>query len=1037
MKKLVLYFFLLFLTGYALGQSNLSLTFTAIENTSYIQLDSLRVINRTQDCDTVLYWPDTSLNLSYIGIAELQKQVARLRVFQNYPNPVKEKTVVSIYLPDNDEIVILITNVIGKTEIKNSFSLEEGIHNFQFTPGNNQLYIFTVISKYGTGSIKILCSHSLNHKYPELDYTGTGTKKSTSQQKAILIKQNFNFNPGDEILICGHYDTLESGMLDYPHTSKDYTFQFAFKIPCPGIPTVDYGGQTYNTVQIGNQCWLKENLNIGEMLTNGNAANNGIIEKYCANQNPENCDIYGGLYEWDEMMQYTTQPGARGICPEGWHIPTNEEWKILLGTTDTEFPIGDAIWDSEFIVGFDAGKNLKSDTGWYNNGNGVDLFGFTGLPGGNIDAFLTSRAYFWSSIEYDDSGAWWMMLSYSSDLPRHFYNWKYRGCSVRCIKDNTKSTPNAAFSATPYSGPAPITISFADESVNNPTSWFWDFGDGNTSTEQHPEHTYDEAGDYTVSLTASNDAGSDTEMAINFINVTVGADISPCPGIETVEYGGQVYNTVLIGTQCWLKENLNIGEMITIDNDMEDNGIIEKYCYFNMPERCDEYGGLYQWDEVMQYSTQEGAQGICPDGWHIPTDADWKILEGTVDSEYEVGHPEWDENAWRGYDVGYRLRKQNGWPSNGNNLFGFSALPGGKVNINEGFQYLGSDAHWWASTEGPSEGAYWRMLYYEYSMVNRSGYPNKLNGYSVRCIKDNNPNSPNASFSAEPTIGDAPLTVSFMDESTNNPTSWQWNFGDGTASSEQNPEHIYQNPGQYTVYFSASNEFGSDIYFQQNYIHVTSGIGTGEPCPGSETVEYGGQVYNTCLIGNQCWLKENLNIGEMINSENTMEDNQIIEKYCQYNNVDYCNSHGGLYNWNEMMQYNTQPGARGICPEGWHIPTDEEWKVLEGTVDSQFPEGDPEWDNMGYRGYDVGKNLKTSYGWQNGIGTNLYHFGALPGGYFSGLFNHLGFSGYWWTSNEYSESNANGRYLYELNDGSSRNSEPKGCSYSVRCIKDQ
>ena len=102
---------------------------------------------------------------------------------------------------------------------------------------------------------------------------------------------------------------------------------------------------------------------------------------------------------------------------------------------------------------------------------------------------------------------------------------------------------------------------------------------------------------------------------------------------------GQSYNTAKIGDQCWMAENLIIGTRINGVDDQINNADIEKYCYDDIEDSCDVYGGLYQWDEIMQYTTSPGVQGICPTGWHIPTDDEWKILEGTVDSQYGVGDP--------------------------------------------------------------------------------------------------------------------------------------------------------------------------------------------------------------------------------------------------------------------------------------------------------------------------------------------------------------------------------------------------------------
>ncbi len=181
--------------------------------------------------------------------------------------------------------------------------------------------------------------------------------------------------------------------------------------PCPGIPTVTYEGQIYNTVLIGEQCWLKENLNVGIMINDyENMTDNGVIEKYCYDNNIENCDEYGGLYQWDEMMQYVTTTFTQGICPPGWHLPHDYEWKILEGTVDSQYPVGNQVWDFEGFRGFDAGLNLKSTYGWFNNGNGTDIFGFKALPGGIREHFATfdSLSYktsFWCSLEVDPAYA--------------------------------------------------------------------------------------------------------------------------------------------------------------------------------------------------------------------------------------------------------------------------------------------------------------------------------------------------------------------------------------------------------------------------------------------------------------------------------------------------------------------------------------------------------------------------------------------------------------------------------------------------------
>jgi len=88
--------------------------------------------------------------------------------------------------------------------------------------------------------------------------------------------------------------------------------------------------KTYNTVEIGTQCWMAENLNIGTRVNGSVTQTPGAIEKYCFDNSESNCNVYGGLYQWPEMMDYATTPGVQGICLSGWHIPTVDEWTILI-----------------------------------------------------------------------------------------------------------------------------------------------------------------------------------------------------------------------------------------------------------------------------------------------------------------------------------------------------------------------------------------------------------------------------------------------------------------------------------------------------------------------------------------------------------------------------------------------------------------------------------------------------------------------------------------------------------------------------------
>lgn len=318
--------------------------------------------------------------------------------------------------------------------------------------------------------------------------------------------------------------------------------------------------------------------------------------------------------------------------------------------------------------------------------------------------------------------------------------------TVSLISD--EEPPVAAFSANPVSGTSPLLVMFTDESTNNPTAWEWDFGDGNSSVEQNPTHTYTDAGDYTVTLEAFNSTGSDIIIKQEYISVSASSgNGEPCPGVPSVTYEGEVYPTVQIGTQCWMQKNLNVGTRINSNQGgflQTDNGIIEKYCIQNEETNCDIYGGLYEWHEAMQYVTDSSAQGICPDGWHIPTDYEWEVMEGTVDSLYGIGDIEWDATGWRGSNAGTRLKQEGHslWePASvpgftGNNQSGFTALPGGYRREDGGhFFMVGYYAYFWTSTQLNIYGSYSRGLTYDYNTVYRKDNSLK-HGFSVRCLKD-------------------------------------------------------------------------------------------------------------------------------------------------------------------------------------------------------------------------------------------------------------------------------------------------------------
>ena len=187
-------------------------------------------------------------------------------------------------------------------------------------------------------------------------------------------------------------------------------------------------------------------------------------------------------------------------------------------------------------------------------------------------------------------------------------------------------------------------------------------------------------------------------------------------------------------------------------------------------------------------------------------------------------------------------------------------------------------------------------------------------------------------------------------------------------------------------------------------------------CSGDNTLTYGGQTYKTVKIGEQVWFAEDLNY-------------EVEGSKCYGNDPDNCAKYGRLYDWETAMK---------ICPEGWHLPTNEEWEKLFRFVDGDTTSKSP------YESPTAGKHLKARNGWRpySGIeNLDTYGFSALPGGYgySGGSFRHVGYDGYWWSASEYEYNiyNAYIRDMYYGNDGSAYwYNGSKSYLYSVRCLQD-
>ena len=723
-------------------------------------------------------------------------------------------------------------------------------------------------------------------------------------------------------------------------------------------------GKVYRTVKIGNQVWMAENLNY---------AYTGVPYKYkdntsdstswCYDNDPTNCTKYGRLYTWSAAMdsvgtwsangkgcgygvQCTPTYPVRGICPEGWHLPNDTEWDTLFV----------AVGGSEV-----AGNVLRSQTGWDNNGNGTDAFGFSALPAGyryNYEGqflYAGSEVHFWTSLDRHNEFVREMKLDVKKCV-----NWcqddedKSTAISVRCLKDDAlvaSSSSNSAKSSSSYSD-----------------GWSWDVP---KDARLNPNIKYD-------SMVDPRD--------------------------------NQVYKVVKIEvpdsnySQVWMAENLNYADSVKTPSLKGGN-----WCFNNDEKNCKVSGRYYSWaaaiDSVALANDAEApldcgygktcgldraVQGICPDGWHLPSIYEWGLLSVALGGAPVSGEPLKALTGWNYSSTGY---------NNGTDLYGFAALPTGRRVSATSWGKVGTDVYYWSATE---QGAYYGR-YFNINNVYTNSYTsqdNKYYGQSVRCVKGDP--------SAAPV---RPSSSSSVDE---------------TKSSS-----------------SVTSVSSSSVV-----VAAPCKTETEDNCEyGTLTDSRDGQTYKTVEIGSQVWMAENLNYaytGVLYNNSGYTSDST---SWCFGNDPANCIKYGRLYTWAAAMDsvgtwstngkdcgYGVQCTpiypVRGICPEGWHLPDKAEWNTLFTAVGGAST---------------AGKMLSSTISWssvpggwvRDGYGTDAYSFSALPAGLRNATgYNNVGYHAYFWSSSEYNSSRA---YIVGLDDEFDKADlygSGKDYGYSVRCVKD-
>jgi uncharacterized protein (TIGR02145 family) len=501
---------------------------------------------------------------------------------------------------------------------------------------------------------------------------------------------------------------------------------------CNGQTTLTYDSRTYDLVEIGGQCWFADNL-ATDQYRNGDLIPTGLDNTTWTNttsgayaiynNDPANDATYGKLYNW-----FTTAD-SRGICPLGWHVPTDCEWMYLEGS------LGMSVANQETVGYRDSvGGSMKVMTLWTQPNTGAtNSSSFTALPGGYRNANgsyieIEDGGIWSSSSEYTLVDSWSRILNYYSSNVGHYAGDKHNGLSIRCIKDSESSpilgcTDGAACNFL-------ANANQDDGSCLYPNTTC-DDGNANTTNDVINSSCVCVGIQTTNSGLGSQVLPGNTTCANEYISVT------GCNGQTSLTYDGRTYDLVEIGGQCWFADNLATdqyrnGDAIPtgLDNSTWQSTTSGAYAIYNDDGANDAiYGKLYNWFTTVD------SRGLCPIGWHIPSDCEWMYLEGSIGMTVQQQQTE----GYRGTNEGGAMKATTNWisPNTGStNSSGFTGLPGGgRSNIGT-YVSIGVWGFWWCSSDFYSGDAFVRLLNYEYSSVVRQYSNNIHGGFNVRCIRD-------------------------------------------------------------------------------------------------------------------------------------------------------------------------------------------------------------------------------------------------------------------------------------------------------------
>lgn len=428
-------FCLLMLSSTAFFGQNLNMTFTAAGAST--KVDSVKATNLRTNLNVTLPGNDT-LVLAYIaGIPNLSGAGHQGTVF---PNPFSGKTTLVANVQIAQTVVLEIYNLAGQSIAKTVSPVQPGSHSFALSLSKTGIYMVSITTNRGTEGYKIICTTSTGAGNL-IRYTGIKQENPAPSFKEMNF-YTLPYAAGDIILYRCRGGIHTTIITDSPNASKNYEVTF--------VPCTDPDGKNYAVVKIGAQTWMAENLAWLPAVSKSSKGSDSLKYYYVSNyedslvpaaKNSPNYKLYGVLYNWPAAMNAVGKKAPatsaiKAVCPNGWHLPDDGEWKILeqnLGMSQTE---ADSI---NLRNSGEVGKKLKSSVNWFSDGNGSNASGFTALPGGYRNThggflYLDKYALFWTTSQ-SDTLSWYRSLYFNDNGVSRFTTLPGQGFSVRCVKD--------------------------------------------------------------------------------------------------------------------------------------------------------------------------------------------------------------------------------------------------------------------------------------------------------------------------------------------------------------------------------------------------------------------------------------------------------------------------------------------------------------------------------------------------------------------------------------------------------------------------